>query len=130
MALIDTSAWIEFFRAKGDPQIKSRVADLVSLHSAAYTCPVRYELMLGAKSHEIADLETGLSFATRISITSDHWDEASKIGASLRLKGFNFPALDLLIATVAHAEKLPLLARDAHFTTIRDQALSELTLIE
>ena len=46
MTLIDTSAWIEFFRAKGDAALKSRVADLISFGEAAYTCPIHFELLL------------------------------------------------------------------------------------
>lgn len=129
ITLIDSSAWIEFFRAKGEPGYKSQVADLITLRAAAYTCPVRYELMLGARKQELADLKTGLGFATRIVATAAHWDAASDTAFHLRRKGFNLPALDLLIATVAYVENLPLLARDAHFATIRDQALPNLKLI-
>jgi len=66
ITLVDTSAWIEFFRAKGDPAVKSRVADFLALGHAAYTCPVRFELFLGARPSELADLREGLSFARRL----------------------------------------------------------------
>jgi predicted nucleic acid-binding protein len=128
MALIDTSAWIEFFRPQGDPAIKARVADLISLGTAAYTCPVRYELILGARHHELEDLHQALGFANRIVATPAHWDAAAEHGAALRLKGLNFPAMDLLIATVACAEALPLIARDAHFSSIKNQVLPDLVL--
>lgn len=127
-ALIDTSAWIEFLRPKGDPAIKSRVADFISLGTAAYTCPVRYELILGARSHELEDLHEALGFATRVIATPAHWDAAADLGATLRHKGFQFPALDLLIATIACAGKLSLVARDVHFSSIRDQVLPDLEL--
>lgn len=128
MTMIDTSAWIEFFRPLGDPAIKARVADLISLGTAAYTCPVRYELILGARPHESEDLHQALGFANRIVVTPAHWDAAAGFGAALRLKGMNFPAMDLLIATVACAGKYSLVARDAHFSAIRDQVLPDLEL--
>jgi predicted nucleic acid-binding protein len=124
--LIDTSAWIEFFRPQGDPALKSRVADLIALGAAAYTCPVRYELVLGARPKELSDLHQALGFSNRVIATSTHWDRAADLAGKLRAKGLNFPALDLLIATVASAEKFPLLARDAHFPAIRDAVLPDL----
>jgi predicted nucleic acid-binding protein len=128
-ALIDTSAWIEFFRPQGDPAIKARVADLISLGTAAYTCPVRYELVLGARPHELEDLHQALGFANRVVATPAHWDAAAEHGAALRLKGLNYPALDLLIATVASAGKIPLLTSDTHFASIRAHVLPELELL-
>ncbi len=126
--LIDTSAWIEFFRRQGDPALKSGVADLIALGAAAYTCPVRYELVLGARPKELPDLNQALGFSNRVVTTPAHWDRAADLAGELRVKGLNFPALDLLIATVASAEKLPLLARDAHFSAIRDAVLPDLIL--
>ena len=128
-ALIDTSAWIEFFRPKGDRTLKARVADLIGQGAAAYTCPIRYELILGARPQELDDLHHGLGFAVRIAVTPAHWDSAAGIAAKLRLKGLSFPALDLLGATVACMENLPLLARDAHFAAIRKHVLPKLKLL-
>ncbi len=129
MVLIDTSAWIEFLRAKGDPTLKSQVSQLVVQGSAAYACPVSFELILGAKPHELKDLQTALSMALRLKATPGDWDTAAEVGAALRRKGMNFPALDLLIAVVACAGRVPLLNRDGHFTMIRDHALPTLQLM-
>ncbi|NQX00253.1 hypothetical protein HQ447_06305 [bacterium] len=60
----------------------------------------------------------------------EHWDSAGSSNALLRAKGINLPASDLLIATVAHSEKMPLLAKDAHFEMIREHALPELQVID
>jgi predicted nucleic acid-binding protein len=130
MTLIDTSAWIEFFRARGDAALKSRVADLISFGEAAYTCPIRFELFLGASPKELKDLRAGLGFAPRLTLTPQHWDVAANLGAKLRSAGHSMPASDLLIATVAHEEELPLLARDQHFVVIRENLLPRLQLLE
>ncbi len=129
MTLIDTSAWIEFFRRKGDPGIKALVRDLMAVKQAAYTCPVSFELLTGARKEELADLRSGLDLAFRIILLPEHWDQAGASNAALRARGINLPASDLLIATVAHSEKLPLLAKDAHFEMIREQSLPELKII-
>ena len=129
MVLIDTSAWIEFFRAGGDSSIKSKVAEYVSLGTAAYTCPVSYELFLGARPSELADLREGLGFAQRIPMNSLHWDLAAQHGSKLRSQALSVPAMDLLIATVAVESKTALLSCDKHFSQIRDEVLGSLELI-
>jgi len=128
--LIDTSAWIEFFRARGEPAFKSRVADCLSSGEAAYTCPIRFELLSGARRDEIGDVLAGLEFARRVEFTANHWDTAAIHGAKLRAKGVTVPASDLLIATVADLEGLLLLSRDRHFEMVRDAVLPQLRLVE
>ena len=129
MTLIDTSALIEFFRPKGDPLLKARVRDLMSIKEAAYTCPVAFELITGARKEELNDLRTGLGLASRFVLLPEHWDLAGSSNAALRAKGVNIPASDLLIATVAHSLKMPLLAKDAHFETIRVHSLPNLKIL-
>ncbi len=126
--MIDTSAWIEFFRAKGDFSIKSRVAEILSQNCAAFTCPVYYELFLGARPSEIADLRTGLGYAERLPLRLEHWNQAAEYGSELRAKGVTVPASDLLIATVANEENALLFACDKHFEIIRTNAIPELKL--
>ena len=129
MTLIDTSAWIEFFRPKGDPSVKVLVRDLMAINEAAYTCPVAFELITGARKEELDDLRSGLDLASRVVLRPEHWDLAGSLNAALRARGINLPSSDLLIATVAHSEKLPLLAKDAHFEMIREHALPELRIV-
>jgi predicted nucleic acid-binding protein len=128
--LIDTSAWIEFFRARGEPAVKSRVADCLSNGQAAYTCPIRFELLSGARRDETATVLEGLEFARRIELTAIHWDTAAAHGAKLRARGITVPASDLLIATVVDMEGLALLSRDRHFEMVRDAAMPQLRLME
>lgn len=104
------------------------MADLIALGAAAFTCPVRYGLVLGARPKELPDLHQALGFSKRVIATPTHWDRAADLAGKLRAKGLNFPALDLLIATVASAEKFPLLGRGAHFPAIRDEVLPDLIL--
>jgi predicted nucleic acid-binding protein len=128
--LIDTSAWIEFFRPKGDPLLKARVRDLMSIKDAAYSCPVAFELITGARKEELDDLRTGLGLASRIVLLPEHWDMAGSLNAMLRARGVNIPASDLLVAMVAHSGKMPLLAKDAHFEMIREHSLPELRIVD
>lgn len=128
MILIDTSAWIEFLRPVGDSKVKAIVKDHLLDGRAAYTCPVMFELVLGARPNEMADLRMALDLAERIVVTPAHWDHAAGLAATLRVKGLNFPALDLVIASVAFSEGRKLLTTDGHFTRIRDEVLPGLAL--
>lgn len=129
MTLIDTSAWIEFLRPGGDMAVKSRVKDHVLDGRAAFTCPVMFELVLGARPSEKKDLRMALDLAERIVVTAEHWDHAAGLASALRGKGLNFPALDLVIASVAFTESLELLTCDGHFERIRDEVLPGLRIV-
>lgn len=129
MILIDTSAWIEFLRPGGESKVKSLVKDHLLEGRAAFTCPVMFELVLGARPSEMQDLRMALDLAERIIVTPAHWDHAAGLGAALRGKGLNFPALDLVIAAVAFNEGWNLLTTDSHFTRIRDEVLPGLLLL-
>ena len=129
MILVDTSAWIEFLRPAGDTKIKGLVKNLIMDGSAAYTCPVMFELILGARPEETKDLRMALDLAERFTVTPAHWDHAASLASALRKKGLNFPAMDLVIASVAFGERLRLLTTDGHFTRIRDEVLPELLIV-
>jgi predicted nucleic acid-binding protein len=128
MTLIDTSAWIEFFRRKGDPLLKTRVFEIIGSDKAAYTCPVRFELILGARPEEMTDLLNGLDLAKRIPLTPEHWDRAASLGAELRAEGMRILASDLLIAIVASNADIPLLTKDQHFNLLQEKFLPDLRL--
>lgn len=123
MILIDTSAWIEFFRKKGDPRIKSRVASLLNNDCAAYTCPVLMELSAGAR--ETAELELvseTLSLCQRFVFQPEFWERAASIERTLRQRGVTVPRDDILVATAACEHQLVLLCRDAHFDLIAKES--------
>jgi hypothetical protein len=87
--------------------IRVRVAELISLGTSADTCPIRYELVLGARHHELEDLHQALGFTSGIIATPAHWDAAAGHGAALRLKGLKFPALDLLMKLITRPASGP-----------------------
>jgi predicted nucleic acid-binding protein len=122
MKLIDTSAWVEFFRKKGDPAAKQAVARLVQGDLAAYTCPIRFELLSGLKSGEEADLEAAFGFSHHLPFRADDWREAALLERQLRAKGVAVPRDDLFVATVAIRTGLPVLCRDHHFDAMRKVA--------
>lgn len=130
MTLIDTSVWVEFFRRKGDAAAKQRVADLLSADLAAYTCPVLFELLAGARSSDETDLVLGaFALCERLTFDLPMWERAAVVEQGLRRKGSLVPRDDIFVAVVAVVRDVPLLCRDAHFDVIRRAALPSLRLV-
>jgi len=119
MKLVDTSAWIEFLRKKGDPAIKQAVARLIDADLAAWTCPVRFELLSGARPGERADVEQVLGYCRHIPFECEDWREAAAIERQLRSRGLTIPRNDLFVAAAAIRAAIPVICRDAHFDAIR-----------
>ena len=126
MKLVDTSAWIEFLRRQGDPAIKQAVARLIQADQAAYTCPIEFELLSGARSNEEADLENALGFSRRIVFEPADWAAAALLERQLLAKGLTVPRNDLFVATVAIRVRVPVVCRDVHFNAIRKVTGSKL----
>ena len=120
MKLVDTSAWVEFLRRKGNPAVKQAVARLLQADLAAYTCPVRFELLSGVKTEEEADLNAAFAFSHHIPFERGDWTNAAQLERELRGKGVTIPRNDLFVATVAIRTGLPIVCRDVHFSSLRD----------
>ena len=118
LVLVDTSAWIEFFRGGTHP-----VADVVDRllfdDRVALTGVVRAELLQGARNDaQKTALGRQLAATTRLIDPPDMWDRVADLGYSLRRKGFEVRLPDLAIAVVAMAHDIPVLSLDAHFEAI------------
>ena len=114
--LIDSSAWMEFFKRGGDPDISGVVRSALKNNLAWITEPVFLEVAIGAKDFKKwKDIFGTLRLA---SVTTEVWAEAAKTGSLLAKKGITVPAVDLVIATVALKNGLTVLHRDKHFTMI------------
>ena len=129
MKLIDSSAWVQFLRRKGDPVVKQAVARLLQADQAAFTCPIRFELLSGVKPDEEDDLEQAFTLSHHFPFEPSDWQEAARFERQLRAKGLVIPRNDLFVATVAIRLGVPVLCRDAHFDAMR-KALGEQLKVE
>jgi len=115
--LIDTSAWVEFFR--GTPKTADTVAKLIETGRACICGVIWYELVQGAKSDEEAShLSDRLSALQYRDITAQAWVRAGRISAGLRRKGVTLPMSDLVIGAAALEHSLEVLTLDDHFASI------------
>ncbi len=114
MILVDTSAWVDFFRGKG--RLTSRVDELVEGDQAALCGPVITEIRRGLRSPgERARVLPLLEGCHLLAQPPDLWDEAGELGWWLARRGATVKSLDLLIATYALAHGVPVLAADSDF---------------
>lgn len=113
--IIDTSAWIQFFRY-GNDEVSQLVADLVGKDQAVMTGVVLTELLQGIKTDKerlrLTALFSSLPF---IETVREDWQNAGETLQALRRRGVTVPVTDGVIATVAHRRGLSVLTTDSHF---------------
>ncbi|MGH7975502.1 MAG: type II toxin-antitoxin system VapC family toxin [Limisphaerales bacterium] len=119
MKLVDTSAWVEFLRRKGDQKVKGTVARLLSADQVACTCPVRFELLSGVRTSEEDDLEQALALSQHFPFNQDDWRSAALLERRLRAEGLTVPRNDIFVAVIAIKLRQPVVCRDKHFDTIK-----------
>jgi predicted nucleic acid-binding protein len=123
--LIDSSAWVEAGRSGGDPEIATRLADLVSHGLAAMTEPVWMELYQGIRGkREEARLESTRSLCIWLEFDPECWKEAARIARICLRSGVNVPFGDVLVHACATRYGVELLERDRHFAMIRSAVKS------
>lgn len=117
--LIDTSAWIDFF--KGRNSSLSKQIDFI-LDNAYVFVPkaVIAELIQGAKSErEIKVIEEFLTVFNIIDSMPDTWIKAGKLSFNLKKKGLTLNLMDCYIAVLAMEYGCSILTLDKHFKDIR-----------
>lgn len=117
LVLIDTSAWIEFFRPDGDGRYRTAVSQLLDENEATLCGIIQAEILRGARSDReyraLADRLTALHY---LPTAESLWTTMGSLGSQLLRKGVLVPSTDLLIASMAIQHRMPLLQKDRHFT--------------
>lgn len=115
MVIVDTSAWIEFFRRDGDPGVKLAMKALVEELEATLCGPVEMEFLGGARPHERGRIQSRFDILPYLNNDQKLWREAATTYAKLRGAGATLPWNDVLIATLALQQDLRLYSVDPHF---------------
>jgi len=116
MILIDTSAWIAFFR--GMEPAADHIDRCLASNTAAICGPILTELRRGLRPNERERVLSLLEGCMLLSQPSDLWHEAGELGVRIKGKGATLKTIDLLIATYALAHGIPLFTLDADFEHI------------
>jgi predicted nucleic acid-binding protein len=120
LALVDTSAWIEYVRDTGSA-VHLRLRELIASDaSVALTQPIAMELLTGAR--DPADelrLRTIIESFDLFPFDPDiDFDQAASIARLCRASGFSVHAVDCMIASVALRFDAAVLAADRDFARI------------
>ena len=118
MTLVDTSAWIEFFR--GREPLASSVDAALEANEAAVCGPVHAELRRGlASAKERARVLPLLLGCHQLAQPAALWEKAGDLGFTLRRKGVTPKTLDLLIAIYALSHGTDLLTNGKDFRAMQ-----------
>ena len=118
VVLIDTSAWIEALRARGDEKIRTQVYALIQDGRAAWCHIVRLELWAGAQAKELPRLEEFRRTIRDLETSEAVWNRAYGLARQTRAKGLTLPASDLLIIACARFHGAEIIHKDRHFDQI------------
>jgi predicted nucleic acid-binding protein len=117
LILVDTSAWIGFFRDRGP--VAALVDRALEDDDVALCGPVITELRRGFKSAaERSKTIPLLQACHQLSQPVTLWSDAGDLGFALARKGITVKSLDLLIATYALTNGTPVLTLDRDFRLI------------
>ncbi len=118
MILVDTSAWIDFFR--GIEPVAEAVDRLLESNEAALCGPVIVEIRRGIRTRaERARVLPLLEGCHLLSQPPRLWEDAGELGWFLGRRGATVKSLDLLIATYAQSHGVPVLTRDGDFELMK-----------
>lgn len=117
-ALIDSSVWIDFTRARSPRVLKQFIAPCILSPEAAMAEPIIFEVLRHATDKEMRPLEAQFRTMPLLPTPADLWTSAAALGRDCRKDGINAGSLDLLIATVALHHHAELVTFDRDFLPI------------
>lgn len=120
MVIVDTSAWIEFFRRDGDLKVKLAVKALLDEYEATLCGPVEMEFLGGAFPHERPKIQAWFDIIPYLPNDQKIWRRAAETYAELRIKGVTIPWNDILIANLSIEHGHRIYAVDRHFEVMAD----------
>ncbi len=118
--LVDTSAWIEFFRKK-DPYYKV-ILEFIDTNKVCCLGIILAELLQGAKSQKELDvLREFLHVFDFLPESTEMWKKAGELSYLLRQKGKSVGLSDCYISVAATTNDATLLTLDRHFEVIEKE---------
>lgn len=122
MVIIDTSAWVEFFRKNGDLRVKLAVKGLLDAFECALCGPVEMEFLGGARPDEMGEIRRWFGLIPYVRNNQGIWRVAGGNFAKLKAAGLTIPWNDILIASIAMEHDLRVYhAHDRHFPLMSDK---------
>jgi len=125
MILVDTSVWVEYFRA-GDQELVEHLQRLLDEDQTALAMPVRIELLGGSSKKDLPRLRRALSGLPTYIPEKATWKLIESWVETAVLKGQRFGVMDLLIAAVAAENGLRVWSLDSDFGRMQKLGFAQL----
>ncbi len=114
MIVVDTSVWVDYFRA-ADPHLTTHLQALLEEDQVVLAVPVRIEMLSGCPSRDWGRLRRSLEALPLLVPSDSTWERMEEwIGIAVR-KGERFGMADLLIAALAAERGMGLWSLDLDF---------------
>jgi predicted nucleic acid-binding protein len=115
--LVDTCIWSQVLRHKmPDPELTSKLQELISDTKVAIIGPIRQELLSGiTKATQFNQLKEFLSAFEDIALKTEHFEKAAEFCNICRRNGVQGSTIDFLICAVANMENLFIFTVDKDF---------------
>ncbi|HJX69958.1 MAG TPA: PIN domain nuclease [Dehalococcoidia bacterium] len=129
--IVDTSAWIESFRPKGDTKLKEAVKRLIIEEEILLPGIIKAEILRGTKSKKeyerLSELLKGLIY---LPVEENFWERLSRFSFDLLREGVTVPLTGAYIALLAIENKVSLLHYDMHFDLIAQKTRLEILKVD
>jgi predicted nucleic acid-binding protein len=116
--IIDSSIWVDFFRASSPSALKHQAGELVEDERAMLCEPVQFELLRATPAAARKKVQAQLELLPVVRTSHRLWRDAAQLGQKCLGRSFIPPAMDLLIAQVCLDHDLELITFDQHFADI------------
>src|SRR4030042_1386033 len=124
--IVDTSAWMESFRPKGDTKLKEAVKRLIIEEEILLPGIIKAEILRGTKSKKeyerLSELLKGLIY---LPVEENFWERLSRFSFDLLREGVTVPLTGQYIALLAIENSVPLLHYNTHFDLIAQKTRLE-----
>ena len=116
--VIETSVWVDFFRARTPPAVKLQIKPWVLRHDLALCEPILCELLRSAPAAQRGLIQRHFATIPLLATPGTLWADATRLGQGCQDAGVLVGALDLLIATICIHHEAELIAFDKQFGAI------------
>ena len=121
MIVVDTSAFIEYYRPGGDDRVRTAVADAIAADEVAVNGIIHVEIVaLASDQADFKRLEGDFQAFHWLETDRDDYERATEIGYRLRRQGLTVPPTDLIVAASAMRAGATLYHVDGHYDQIAE----------
>ncbi len=123
MILVDSSAFIEYYRPAGQPEARRKVAQAIAADQVAVNGLIRVEILAFAPNEfELRKLAADFDAFHLLDLETKDFELAVELGFRLRRRAITVPTTDLIIAASAIRAGATLYHLDSHFNQVVEVA--------